>query len=210
MERLFLCTFAKQDGKALAHVARATQENKLMNDKYVRLRTIMFVFVQICLSSMRRRWVAPGSGQRGIAALKDKHICIVAGRRRTFCSRKTNIADGVGSVTGCFPCCREDKLNWNASLVMTLITMVVSIATLLALLAAMGVALINRWYGEHFSTAIESRKVMEADGQERDQYSFTASRSNTFIGNTVGRVYVAFAAARFDRLDRKHRPLARA
>ncbi|WP_241299385.1 hypothetical protein [Burkholderia stabilis] len=90
---------------------------------------------------------------------------------------------------------------------MTLITMVVSIATLLTLLAAMSVALVNRWYGEHFSSAIESRKVMEADGQERDQYSFTASRSNTFIGNTVGRVYIAFAAARFDR---KHRPLASA
>jgi len=93
---------------------------------------------------------------------------------------------------------------------MTTITMIFSIAAVLTSLAALSVGLLNRWYGEHFSTAVECRKVLEADGQEHDQYSFTASRSNTFIGRTVGRVYIAFAAARYDRLVRKHRPIATA
>jgi hypothetical protein len=89
---------------------------------------------------------------------------------------------------------------------MTLATIVILIATLLTLLAAVCVALVNRWYGEHFSSAVERRKVMEADGQLHDHYSFTALRSNTFIGHTVGRAYIAFAAVRYDRFMRKHRP----
>ncbi len=92
---------------------------------------------------------------------------------------------------------------------MTLATMIISIAALLTLLAAVSVALVNRWYGEHFSSAVECRKVMQADGQEHDDYSFTASRSNTFIGRTVGRAYIAFAAVRYSRLMRKHaRPIS--
>jgi hypothetical protein len=90
---------------------------------------------------------------------------------------------------------------------MTTITMILSIAAVLTALAALGVALLNRWYGEHFSTAVDCRKVLEANGKEHDHYSFTASRSNTFIGRTVGRVYIAFAAARYDRLVRKHRAI---
>lgn len=90
---------------------------------------------------------------------------------------------------------------------MTTITIVISIATSLA---ALSVGLLNRWYGVHFSTAVECRKVLEADGHEHDRHSFTAWRSNTFIGRTVGRVYVAFAAARYDRLERKHRSRATA
>jgi hypothetical protein len=89
---------------------------------------------------------------------------------------------------------------------MTLATLIIAVATLLTLLAAVSVALVNRWYGEHFSSAVECRKVTEADGQEHDHYSFTASRSNTFIGHTVGRAYIAFAAVRYDRLMRKRPP----
>ncbi|MBN3776998.1 hypothetical protein G3O06_05365 [Burkholderia sp. Ac-20345] len=89
-------------------------------------------------------------------------------------------------------------------------TTIISIATLLTSLAALSLWLLNRWYGVHFSSAVECRKVLEADGQEHDHYSFTASRSNTFIGRTVGRIYIAFAAARYDRLVRKHRPIATA
>ena len=90
---------------------------------------------------------------------------------------------------------------------MTTMTTIISIATLLTSLAALGVGLLNRWYGMHFSTAVERRKVLEADGQEHDHYSFTASRSNTFIGRTVGRVYIAFSGARYDRLMHKNRPI---
>ncbi|CAB3740255.1 hypothetical protein LMG22037_06376 [Paraburkholderia phenoliruptrix] len=93
---------------------------------------------------------------------------------------------------------------------MTMTTMIISIATLLTLLAALTIGLLDRWYGKHFAAAVECRKVLEADGQEQDHYSFTASRSNTFIGRTVGRVYIAFAAARYDRLVRKHQPIAAA
>ncbi|MEW6343065.1 MAG: hypothetical protein AB1704_20580 [Pseudomonadota bacterium] len=93
---------------------------------------------------------------------------------------------------------------------MTTITMIISIAAVLTALAALSVALLNRWYGEHFSTAVDYRKVLEVDGKEHYHYSFTASRSNTFIGRTVGRVYIAFAAARYDRLVLKHRPITTA
>ncbi|MBB4518146.1 hypothetical protein GGD68_006952 [Paraburkholderia fungorum] len=88
---------------------------------------------------------------------------------------------------------------------MTLATMIISVIALLTLLAALSVALVNRWYGEHFSSALECRKVMQADGQEHDDYSFSASRSNTFIGRTVGRAYISFAAVRYNRLMLKHR-----
>ncbi|WP_175977033.1 hypothetical protein [Burkholderia sp. BCC1047] len=91
---------------------------------------------------------------------------------------------------------------------MTLVTMAISIATLLTLLTAVSVALINRWYGEHFSAAIECSKVLGMNGDEHGHYSFTASRSNTLIGRTVGRAYIAFAKARYERLMRMHRPAA--
>lgn len=90
---------------------------------------------------------------------------------------------------------------------MTTITWIVSIASLFTALAALSVGLLNSWYGVHFSTAVECRKVLEADGQQRDHHSFTASRSNTLIGRTVGRVYIAFASARYDRMMRKRRPV---
>jgi hypothetical protein len=88
---------------------------------------------------------------------------------------------------------------------MTLATMIISVVALLTLLTAASVALVNRWYGEHFSSTVECRKMMQADGQEHDDYSFSASRSNTFIGRTVGRAYISFAAVRYNRLMLKHR-----
>lgn len=88
---------------------------------------------------------------------------------------------------------------------MTLATMIISVVALLTLLMAASVALVNRWYGEHFSSGEECRKMMQADGQERDDYSFSASRSNTLIGRTVGRAYISFAAVRYNRLMLKHR-----
>lgn len=88
---------------------------------------------------------------------------------------------------------------------MTLATMIISVVALLTLLAAVSVALVSVWYGEHFSSAVECRKVMQADGQEHDDYSFSASHSNTFIGRTVGRAYVSIAAVRYNRLMLKRR-----
>lgn len=87
---------------------------------------------------------------------------------------------------------------------------IISLATLLTSLAALGLWLLSRWYGVHFSTAVECRKVLESDGKEHDHYSFTASRSHTSIGRTVGRVYIAFAAARYDRLVRNQRTIVTA
>ncbi|MBB5547585.1 hypothetical protein [Paraburkholderia fungorum] len=54
---------------------------------------------------------------------------------------------------------------------MTTITMIISISAVLAGLAALSAGLLNRWYGEHFSTAVDCRKVLEADGKEHDRYS---------------------------------------
>lgn len=90
---------------------------------------------------------------------------------------------------------------------MTTINIIVSIAALLTSLVALSFALLNRWYGVHFSSAVECRKVLESDGQQREHYSFTASRANTFIGRTVGRVYIRITSARYDRMARKHRPI---
>jgi hypothetical protein len=87
-----------------------------------------------------------------------------------------------------------------------IVTMAFGITVLLGSLLALGISLGKYWAGEHYSVAVECRKVLEPDGQERDHFSFTGSRSNTFIGRTVGRVYIAFAGARFDRMMRKHRP----
>ncbi|MDR6208163.1 hypothetical protein [Paraburkholderia graminis] len=86
------------------------------------------------------------------------------------------------------------------------VTMAFGVAVLLASLLTLGISLVKYWAGEHYSVAVECRKVLEPDGQERDHYSFTGSRSNTFIGRTVGRVYIAFAEGRYDRMVRKHRP----
>lgn len=55
-----------------------------------------------------------------------------------------------------------------------MLTMRISIASLLVSLAALGVALLNRWYGEHFSAAVSCRKIVELDGQECDHYSLSA------------------------------------
>lgn len=89
-------------------------------------------------------------------------------------------------------------------------TLIVATAALLASLAALCIALVKRWEGWHYSAAVSCNKVVDGDGQERDHYSFTASRDNTLIARTVGRAYIAVAEARYDRLVGKHQPVSAA
>lgn len=61
----------------------------------------------------------------------------------------------------------------------------------------------------HFSANVERREVTGPDGRVRNDCSFSAWRANTLIGNTVGRVVIAFASARFDRQQRNGRHVER-
>ncbi|MBY8608188.1 hypothetical protein K7N18_25510 [Burkholderia arboris] len=87
------------------------------------------------------------------------------------------------------------------------LTLTIVTAALVASIAALCVVLVKRWEGWHYSAAISYAKVVDAEGRERDHYSFTATRDNTLIARTVGRAYIALAQARFDRLVRKHHPI---
>lgn len=86
-------------------------------------------------------------------------------------------------------------------------TIIASIALTVALVALV-VILASKQTRQHFHAYSECRRVVGIDGKERDDWSFSAWRANTLVGNTIGRVFVAFASARFDRQDRKRRAAA--
>lgn len=86
--------------------------------------------------------------------------------------------------------------------------LVISSIALVIALAALAVTLASKQTQQHFSAYSECRRVVGHDGQERDEWSFSAWRANTLVGNTIGRAFVAFASARFERHDRKRRAAA--
>lgn len=55
---------------------------------------------------------------------------------------------------------------------------------------------------------ISSYRVTGQDGQEREECSFSAWRSNTLLGYTLGSAYIAVGRARFGRQERRRRALA--
>ncbi|WP_283223898.1 hypothetical protein [Limnohabitans lacus] len=83
--------------------------------------------------------------------------------------------------------------------------MMIAILALSVATAALGVTLARQAAKSHFSATCEARMEIGPDGQEREAWSFSAWRAKTFIGATVGRVYVAFAEAQFNHAQRKRR-----
>lgn len=84
---------------------------------------------------------------------------------------------------------------------------IASVALAVALVA-LAVVLASKQTRQHFHAYSECRRVVGMDGKERDDWSFSAWRANTLVGNTIGHVFVAFASARFDRQERKRRAAA--
>ncbi|EIF32001.1 hypothetical protein BCh11DRAFT_07568 [Burkholderia sp. Ch1-1] len=83
---------------------------------------------------------------------------------------------------------------------------VISTAALVIALVALCVTVASRQTRQHFYAYSQCCRVIGPDGQERDQWSFSSSRANTLIANTVGRLYIAVAEARFRR--RQHNQAA--
>lgn len=85
---------------------------------------------------------------------------------------------------------------------------IISSLALVVAVAALAVTLASSQTQQHFHAYSECRCVVGHDGQKRDEWLFSAWRANTLVGNTIGRVFVAFASARFDRQERKRRAAA--
>ena len=84
-------------------------------------------------------------------------------------------------------------------------SLVISILALFVALIALAATLASRQTQQHFHAYTDCRRVIGHDGRERDQWSFSGGWANTLIGQTVGRVYVGLASARFDRQQRKRK-----
>lgn len=81
--------------------------------------------------------------------------------------------------------------------------LLISSLALVVALIALAVTLPSQQTQQHYHAHTECRRVIGHDGRERDQWSFSGGWANTLIGQTVGRVYVGLASARFDRQQRK-------
>lgn len=54
-------------------------------------------------------------------------------------------------------------------------------------------------YSIHFNVYYQCQKVINDKGETSDKWSFSAWHDNTFIGKTIGKLYIAFQSARFYR-----------
>ncbi len=87
--------------------------------------------------------------------------------------------------------------------------LIISILALIVALAALIITLASASTRSHFDAYSQARIEIGPDGQERESWSFSASRANTFIGATIGRVYIALVEAKFNRDQRKRRKAAK-
>jgi CDP-diacylglycerol pyrophosphatase len=81
--------------------------------------------------------------------------------------------------------------------------LLISSLALVVALIALAVTLASQQTQQHYHAHTECRRVIGHDGRKRDKWSFSGGWANTLIGQTVGRVYVGLASARFDRQQRK-------
>ncbi len=86
--------------------------------------------------------------------------------------------------------------------------LIISMAALVVALAALIVTLTSQQTRRHFHAYSECRRVVGQGGEELDQWSFSAGHTNTLIGNTIGRVYITFASARFARQQREREAMS--
>ncbi|MCU6502249.1 hypothetical protein LPN04_31090 [Rugamonas sp. A1-17] len=78
-----------------------------------------------------------------------------------------------------------------------------SVCALVLAICALLITVASRSTRQHFDAYSQCRLEVGQDGQERESWSFHSSRANTLVGTTVGRVYIALAAAKFDRAERR-------
>ncbi|WP_155293125.1 hypothetical protein [Comamonas testosteroni] len=81
-------------------------------------------------------------------------------------------------------------------------SLVISVAALVVACLALYVTVSSRTT-EHFHAYSQFRRVVGHDGKERDCWSFNAAHSETFIGRTFGKIYIAMAHAKHARMVRK-------
>lgn len=81
--------------------------------------------------------------------------------------------------------------------------MMIAILALAVAISALSVTLASPSVKSHFSATCEARIQIGPDGEERETWSFSAWHASTFIGATIGRVYIGIAEARFKRAQRK-------
>lgn len=81
--------------------------------------------------------------------------------------------------------------------------LLISIAALVLSLLALLVTLTSRQTTQHFYAYSSCRREVSADGKERESWSFTSGYANTFIGRTVGPLYIAIARLRHKRLEQR-------
>lgn len=72
-------------------------------------------------------------------------------------------------------------------------------------LTVLALALLGGLVSRHCYAYSECRRAVGPDGVERDQWSFSAGHSNTFIGNTLGPIFIAIARANYERRRRHER-----
>lgn len=80
----------------------------------------------------------------------------------------------------------------------------ISSAALVIALLALFVTLVSRQTKQHFYAYSSCSHEIGPDGQERDCWQFHSGFANTLIGRTVGRVYIALAHAKYQRLVRRY------
>lgn len=81
-------------------------------------------------------------------------------------------------------------------------TTIISLIALAAALCSLWVALRNSAADPHYYAEISCSRYLDDGGKERVSYSFSHWHDNTVFGKTVGRLCIALARRRYDRLCR--------
>ncbi len=82
-------------------------------------------------------------------------------------------------------------------------TLTIAIFALFVASFALIITLLSASTQQHFYAHSQCSRVIGQDGQEHDSWSFTFGHSNTLIGRTIGRLFIAVAHAKHARMIRK-------
>ncbi len=82
-------------------------------------------------------------------------------------------------------------------------TLTVAIFALLVASLALIITVLGSSTQQHFYAHSQCSRIIGRDGQERDSWSFTSGHSNTLIGHTIGRFFIAVAYGKHIRMARK-------
>lgn len=79
-------------------------------------------------------------------------------------------------------------------------SLTISIVALGIACIALVAALTSGAKRQHFTASSQCSRVIGEDGQEHDLWSFSSSHSNSLIGRTFGKLCIAVARRRHERL----------